>query len=147
MKQFPVDDDLVLLVWQLAKPAPFENLTFSDALRRVLAAISRNSEEVARKPSVVEELLAELAAMDESEFLTKHPNFEKPRLRVRASSPDVQQWIGKVPELARNTSLRTWQDICNHLQIEVGADSARRKLSTWVRLHKPSWPQVPSPIS
>lgn len=36
MQQFAVDDDVVDAVWQLAKPRPFENLSFSSALRRVL---------------------------------------------------------------------------------------------------------------
>ena len=38
MQQFNVDnvdDDIVALVWKLAKPKPFENLTFNGALRRV----------------------------------------------------------------------------------------------------------------
>jgi hypothetical protein len=30
MKNFPVDDDLVALVWERANPRPFENLSFSD---------------------------------------------------------------------------------------------------------------------
>ncbi len=37
MQRFDVDDDLVELVWQRAKPKPFETLTFSSALRRVLS--------------------------------------------------------------------------------------------------------------
>lgn len=36
MRTFPVDDDVLELVWSKAKPAPFEQLTFSDALRRIL---------------------------------------------------------------------------------------------------------------
>ena len=37
MRTFPVEDDVVELVWAKAKPAPFEQLTFSEALRRILA--------------------------------------------------------------------------------------------------------------
>ena len=36
MPQFDVDEDLAALVERLAKPKPFENLSFSAALRRVL---------------------------------------------------------------------------------------------------------------
>lgn len=36
MRTFPVDEDVVALVWEQAKPAPFEQLSFSEALRRVL---------------------------------------------------------------------------------------------------------------
>jgi hypothetical protein len=36
MRTFEIDEDLVKLVWAKAKPEPFENLSFSDALRRVL---------------------------------------------------------------------------------------------------------------
>jgi hypothetical protein len=36
MPQFNVDEDLAALVEKLAKPRPFEKLTFNAALRRVL---------------------------------------------------------------------------------------------------------------
>lgn len=36
MRTFPVEDDLVEMIWARAKPTPFEQLSFSDALRRVL---------------------------------------------------------------------------------------------------------------
>ena len=35
MQQVNVDDDILALVWKLANPKPFENLTFNAALRRV----------------------------------------------------------------------------------------------------------------
>ena len=38
MPQFTVDEDLAALVGKLAKPKPFENLSFNAALRRVLQA-------------------------------------------------------------------------------------------------------------
>jgi hypothetical protein len=38
MRDFPVDEDLVALIWERAKPQPFEQLSFNDALRRVLGA-------------------------------------------------------------------------------------------------------------
>jgi len=73
MRTFPVDDDVVALVWETAKPAPFEQLSFSDALRRVLA---RPSDTAARLPLIgerrhieavgpqsAESMLAELEAL------------------------------------------------------------------------------------
>lgn len=36
MRTFEIDEDLVKLIWAKAKPQPFENLSFSDALRRIL---------------------------------------------------------------------------------------------------------------
>jgi hypothetical protein len=49
MATFPVDDDVVALVWRLAKPAPFENLSFSEALRRILSRDS-GTEPIAASP-------------------------------------------------------------------------------------------------
>ncbi|SOZ49320.1 hypothetical protein CBM2615_A120149 [Cupriavidus taiwanensis] len=140
MRTFPIADDLVELVWRLAKPEPFEKLDFNDALRRVLAELKPK----AVKPAVdVEKLLAELAAMDDKEFAKKHPNYDKPKRRVRAPSPHPDIWLSKVPELASMSHLRTWRGICDHLQIEVGRDSARRKLADWVSGNRPTWPPVP----
>lgn len=83
MRTFPVEDDLVEMVWAKAKPAPFEQLSFSDALRRVLrydspqapsassgppselkiAADSRRAFTSQAKPQIdANELLAEMAA-------------------------------------------------------------------------------------
>jgi len=36
MRQFEVDDEVIKVVWEKASPAPFESLSFNDALRRVL---------------------------------------------------------------------------------------------------------------
>ena len=74
MRTFPVDDDVVALVWETAKPAPFEHLSFSDALRRVLArrpseaptclAIGEDRRHIeAVGPQSAEDMLAELEAM------------------------------------------------------------------------------------
>lgn len=144
MKQFEVEDDLVELVWQLANPAPFENLTFSGALRRVLGTHTPSIKERVSEERV-NEMLAELAAMPDDEFAAKHPNYEKPRPRLRASSPKPQRWLASVPELSSVHELRTWRSICDYLNIAVGGDSARRKLADWVASHRPNWPPVPTP--
>jgi hypothetical protein len=72
MRQFPVEEDLVALVWEKANPQPFEQLSFSDALRRVLNAPvlqggpTKNQRTNAKESQVpsADELLAELAAFD-----------------------------------------------------------------------------------
>lgn len=67
MQSFPVEDDLVALVWERAKPRPFEQLTFNDALRRVLdvkeGKAPKGSTRSAASPPSGDELLAELEAL------------------------------------------------------------------------------------
>ncbi len=143
MKNFPVDDDLVALVWQRANPRPFENLNFSEALRRVLTETQPKAESNRKKPPPIsaDELLAELNAMGKEE-LEKLQNYKVTR-RQRAQSPRPVNWLSKVSELRTIPNLRSWQDICAHLGIEVGRDSARRKLKEWVHNKHPKWPEVP----
>lgn len=140
MKNFPVDDDLVALVWQRANPQPFENLKFNEALRRVLTETQQKVEPNKKKSSNLsaDELLAELGAMGEEELKKL-----KVTRRQRAPSPSPKNWLSKVPELRTIPNLRRWQDICAHLGIEVGRDSARRKLKEWVQNKRPKWPEVP----
>ena len=150
--QFDVDDDLVAFVWQLAKPKPFEQLTFSQALRRVLAGsepeqlpepVAPTMEPVPTQKLLADTLLAELSNMSDEEFAAKYPRHEKPRERIRAPSPSPHLWLNNVPELMSLKHLRNWADICKHLHIDVGADSARRRLKEWVATHRPTWPAVP----
>jgi hypothetical protein len=73
VQTFPVDDDVVEAVWRLVNPKPFENLSFSAALRRVLAMVENGGKPQA-VPSVasqanrsipthgLEDLLAEVSA-------------------------------------------------------------------------------------
>lgn len=66
----------------------------------------------------------------------------------KSPSPDAYSYASKVQELRWLTSGRpflTWQQICDSLHIEVGGDSARRKLKRWVEENRPSWPEVPEP--
>lgn len=138
MKQFSVDDDLVALVWQRANPKPFENLSFSEALRRVLATpIGGAPSKQPKKPISADELLAEIEAMDSP------PKNYKIKKRLRASSPKPDDWLERVPELRAITGLNNWQDICEHLGIEVAGDSARRSLQRWVKGNRSDWPAVP----
>jgi hypothetical protein len=64
MRSFPVDDDLVAMIWEKARPQPFEHLSFSDALRRVLSTSAAPLPQAQAAPEIdADALLAELAAM------------------------------------------------------------------------------------
>lgn len=89
MRSFPVSDDLVALIWKWAHPKPFEQLTFDDALRRVISEIkevkaSRNS----GKPTTIastkenDDPLAELDALLEPQ-------------RQRAPKVDLRELVKK----------------------------------------------------
>ena len=126
MPQFTVDEDLAALVERLAKPKPFENLSFNAALRRVLQQHI--------KPKKVDDELEQLLA--ESLALAK-------KAPKKAPSPSPEQWAASVPELKTKRGLTTWRAICDLLKIDTGGDSARRKLKNWVKANRPAWPQVP----
>jgi hypothetical protein len=126
MPQFTVDEDLAALVERLAKPKPFENLSFNTALRRVLQQHI--------KPNKVNDELEQLLA--ESLALAK-------KIPKKAPSPSPEQWAASVPELKSKKGLTTWRAICDLLKIDTGGDSARRKLKNWVKANRPAWPQVP----
>ena len=121
MPQFNVDEDLAALVERLAKPKPFEHLSFNSALRRVFQEHIEHFD--------LEQLLTE------SILAMKEPK--------KALSPSPQQWATSVPELSREKHLNSWQAICNLLKIETAGDSARRKLKNWVKANQPKWPPVP----
>jgi len=126
MPQFTVDEDLAALVERLAKPKPFENLSFNAALRRVL--------QQRIKPKKADDELEQLLA--ESMALAK-------KVPKKAPSPNPQQWAASVPELKSKKGLTTWKAICDLLKIDTAGDSARRRLKNWVKANRPGWPQVP----
>lgn len=126
MPQFTVDEDLAALVERLAKPKPFENLSFNAALRRII------QERIT--PKKVDDELQQL--LTESMTLAK-------KVPKKAPSPSPQQWATSVPDLKGKKGLNTWQAICQLLKIETAGDSARRKLKNWVKINRPAWPSVP----
>jgi hypothetical protein len=129
MRTFEVDDDLSLLVWQLAKPKPFENLSFSAALRRVLqGAVPSASTSTPEDP--IDAIFRVSTATARAE----------PK---KAPTPSPVEWASNVPELKSRKGLNTWKAICDLLKIDTAGDSARRKLKNWVKLHRPMWPTVP----
>lgn len=142
MKQFSIEDDVVGLVRELGRPQEWES--FSEVLRRVLTDLKRQKVRTgeARRTRPIDEIVAELSAMP-AELADKIINGYRDRQRVRAPTPDVQSWLSRVPELGSIAGLNTWRAVCDHLVVEVGQDSARRRLQDWVRRNKPQWPPVP----
>ena len=118
-----LDDDLAELVEKLAERKPFEELSFSDALRRVLSKLGA---------------IAPATSSVDLEFLFRSSNGSK-----KAPSPSVEKWVASVPDLAGHQGLNSWQRVCEALNVETGGDSARRRLKYWVKIHRPTWPQVP----
>ena len=129
MPEFTVDDDLAAIVWQLAKPKPFEVLTFSAALRRVLHA-----------PTA---FAATDGNLDEQGAMSAHPTYLTKAEPKKAPTPSPTEWVATVHELKGKRGLHTWKSICDMLKIDTAGDSARRKLKNWVKLHRPMWPAVP----
>ena len=37
---------------------------------------------------------------------------------------------------------RSWKNICDFLEIDVGQDSAHRRLEQWLQRNKPHWPST-----
>jgi hypothetical protein len=131
MPQFTVDEDLARLVETLAKPKPFENLSFNNALRRVLEDLLKNQSKPRKEGfEELDKLLAESMAL-------KNAGPKK------ALSPSAQIWATTVPELKNKKNLTTWKAICDFLKINTAGDSARRKLRNWVKENKSDWPEVP----
>ena len=125
-QQFSVDDELVALVWKLAKPRPFESLSFSAALRRALQNGTKDA-----KHDTLDDLYAEaLAASGEK--------------GKKTPTPSPTEWVAGVPELKTKKGLTTWKAICDALKIDTAGDSARRRLKNWVKVNRPTWPRVPS---
>ena len=126
MPRFDVDEDLALLIERLAQSKPFEHLSFSDALRRVL--IKSGYKGLAKPDAELNELLSESLSLAESK---------------KALSPSAEEWAASISELTGNPGLRNWKAICDALGIETGGDSARRKLRNWVKSNRPNWTPVP----
>lgn len=129
MQKFEVDDDLAALVERLAKEKPFENLSFNDALRRVL------------QPHLPTAMPKE--QRNESGNLLPEPIFTPRWEPKKTPTPSVSAWLEMVPELKNRTELNSWKAVCVQLKIETAGDSARRRLKNWVRVNRPEWPNVP----
>jgi hypothetical protein len=130
MPQFDVDEELAAMVWLMAKPKPFETLSFNAALWRVLLPKKGAAEP---DMSELDELLRDSLALQAARGVIK-----------KAPTPSVTEWIASVPELKTKKVLGTWKAVCDHLKIDTGGDSARRKLKNWVKANRPTWPPVPT---
>lgn len=124
MPQYTVDEDVAALVERLAKPKPFENLSFNGALKRVLQQYIGPVEE--------DDGLAALEQL-----------LVGARLQKKEPTPSPAKWVSSVPELKSKKGLTTWKAICDLLEIDTAGDSARRRLKNWVRANQPNWPEVP----
>jgi hypothetical protein len=131
---YEVDDELAFTVDRLApRLKPFEQITFQEGLRRVI------EEYVPKHPPIPIVEVSELARR-----VTIEQAFDTARnVMKKAPSPSAIEYAKSVPELAKHRHFTTWKTITDHLDIDTGMDSARRKLAAWVRLHKPDWPPVP----
>lgn len=128
MRTFPVDDDLVALVWEQAKPAPFEQLSFSEALRRVLkgkaqemALLAQPLPKAKAGATTADEMLAELEALPSSGSES----------RGRAPKADLRELV-KLEILKEGQEL-TFVDYKGHPQPKhkatvVGADLAYQRV-------------------
>jgi len=132
MKTFEVEDDLIELVWKLAKPEPFESLSFSAALRKVLAGHLSGKADPKTDEKSLDDWINEILAGQKA----------GPK---KAPTPDASEWASSIPELKSKKSLNSWKAICDELHIDPAGDSARRKLKTWVKDNRPQWPPVPEP--
>jgi hypothetical protein len=130
MRHFEIDDDVVALIVELAKPEPFESL--SSALRRFLSDLKGSGGGYAHATNG-----------EEPPRTGESPNLKPSEERMRAPSPDPRLWVSRVPELRSLPRLTSWQAICEHFKIEVAGDSARRKLREWVKKNRPTWAPVP----
>ncbi len=129
MQEFPVDDDLAALVERLAKAKPFENLSFNDALWRV---IRTHVDPTVAPPTV-----------DPLDELMDGVRRDMANGTKKAPSPSVAEWVASIPELKTRRGLTTWKAVCDLLKIDTGGDSARRKLLSWVSDNRPHWTPVP----
>jgi len=68
--------------------------------------------------------------------------FKVPISWTKTPSPSAFIWAKNIPELSVH-GFRTWKEICDHLNLDVSGDSARRVLKRWVMEHKPKWHSVP----
>ncbi|BCV43894.1 MULTISPECIES: hypothetical protein [Shewanella] len=123
MPSYHVDEKVASRIELLVKKQPFENITFNEALIRLLELIPS---EGPNADKILESLLESLP--------------DKSKVK---SSPRPSEWIKEVPELNMRGRFSTWKSICDFLDIDVGTDSARRKLQAWVARNKPNWPKVP----
>jgi len=123
MPKYHVDAEVASKIEMLVKKEPFENITFNEALIRLLVLVPSD---VSNRDDFLNDLLDSL------------PN----KSNVK-SSPRPSEWVKEIPELSDKSKFSTWKSICDFLSIDVGADSARRKLQAWVASNRPHWPKVP----
>jgi hypothetical protein len=155
MQTYSVDDELAALVEHTAREKPFEQLSFNEALWRVMRryVIGEHGEPAPE--------MRALGPLDGSPTLghSVSLNPTRPQQRVdleslledlrarqpkKAPTPSARQWASSIPEL-KDKNLSDWTEICEYLGLDPAGDSARRFMQRWVKANRPSWPPVPSP--
>jgi hypothetical protein len=160
MQTYAVDDELAAFIEHAAREKPFEQLSFNDALWRVVRRYLIGDQRLSELAEPPQEVRA-LGPLDGSETLGRTVNLGANRQQLhsdlntwltelrsrqpkKAPSPSARLWANSVPEL-KDSSLSDWTEICEHLGLNPAGDSARRFLQKWVKINRPSWPPVPNP--
>ncbi len=139
MTMYEVDDELAAVIERLAQKKPFENLSFQDALRRVLHECLPKATGVVSPGAAAGVDIPELARQ-----VTIENALGVARTVIKkAPTPSAIEWAATVPELKKRRHLTTWKAITDSLDIDTLGDSARRKLAAWVKTNRPNWPPVP----
>lgn len=152
MPKYDVDTGVAVRVANLARRDPFENLSFNDAVLRLVERVEgllNAAKTDTAKGIPLSSLVSGIEAFSQVvPVVLDASNPQIPLSQVlgikKAPSPSATEWVASVPELNPNTGdLTTWTAICNELEIETKGDSARRVLQKWVAENKPEWPKVP----
>jgi hypothetical protein len=130
MPKFDVDDAIAARVELLARRKPFENLTFNDAVLRLVEFVEQVRTSEGKPDALLDDLLKESMALASN--------------RKKAPSPSASEWVASVPTLKGKKGMTNWTAVCKALRIETNGDSARRVLQKWVSENKPEWPEVPN---
>ncbi|MGB2902689.1 MAG: hypothetical protein WBJ68_11260 [Candidatus Dechloromonas phosphoritropha] len=97
MRQFPVEEDLVALIWQRANPQPFEQLSFSEALRRVLNSSPSQDVPIKSQQSDVQKVQPPSAGSPKvpsaDELLAELASFEGTSRRKRGPKADLVELV------------------------------------------------------
>jgi len=122
MPKYDVDEVLAAEIEAFVKKKPFEEMSFSQAVEKLLV----------------------LAKKAQSSDILEIDSSKRDSKKLLSASGRRKAWILQIPELNGKGRFSTWRSICDHLGVDVGTDSARRRLKVWVSENKPDWPKVPN---
>jgi hypothetical protein len=138
--QYEIDDELAFLIDRHApRIKPFENITLQEGLRRIL---NRYLPPAGTPTGVVPPTGLDMPELARQVSIEQGMSLARSIVK-KAPTPSAIEWAKSVPELAKFKHFTTWKTITDHFDIDTLGDSARRKLSVYVRQHHPEWPPVP----